>query len=66
MPDLVLPQPPAMDMGAHGLAHSLPRTAFQTISWREGSNETLSERFAAVRERHAGGSSGKARLRLEQ
>lgn len=48
------------------LAHSLPPTAFQTISWREGSNETLSGRFAAVRVRHAGGNSGKARLRPEQ
>jgi SRSO17 transposase len=49
-----------------GLAHSLPPAAFQTISWREGSNETLSGRFAAVRVRHAGGNSGKARLRPEQ
>jgi SRSO17 transposase len=48
------------------LAHALPPTAFQTISWREGSNETLSGRFAAVRVRHAGGNSGKARLRPEQ
>ncbi|WP_439672778.1 IS701 family transposase (plasmid) [Cupriavidus necator] len=48
------------------LAHSLPPTAFQMISWREGSNETLSGRFAAVRVRHAGGNSGKARLRPEQ
>jgi SRSO17 transposase len=48
------------------LAHSLPPTAFQTTSWREGSNETLSGRFAAVRVRHAGGNSGKARLRPEQ
>ena len=48
------------------LAHSLPPAAFQTISWREGSNETLSGRFAAVRVRHAGGNSGKACLRPEQ
>ncbi len=48
------------------LAHSLPSAAFQTISWREGSNATLSGRFAAVRVRHAGGNSGKARLRPEQ
>jgi SRSO17 transposase len=48
------------------LAHSLLPTAFQAISWREGSNETLSGRFAAVRVRHAGGNSGKARLRPEQ
>lgn len=48
------------------LAHSLPATAFTTLSWREGSNETLSGRFAAVRVRHAGGNTGKARPRPEQ
>ena len=48
------------------LAKSLPAQAFQTISWREGTNATLSGRFAAVRVRHAGGNSGKARLRPEQ
>lgn len=45
------------------LAMSLPAEAFQTISWREGSNSALSGRFAAVRVRHAGGNAGKARLR---
>lgn len=45
------------------LAQSLPTQAFQYVSWREGTNETLSSRFAAVRVRHAGGNSGKARLR---
>jgi SRSO17 transposase len=48
------------------LAQSLPAQAFQNISWREGSNETLSGRFAAVRVRHAGGNLGRARLRPEQ
>jgi SRSO17 transposase len=48
------------------LAHGLPGSAFQTISWRQGSNETLSGRFAAVRVRHAGGNMGKARLHPEQ
>jgi len=48
------------------LALSLPSRAFRTISWREGTNETLSGRFAAVRVRHAGGNTGKARLRPEQ
>jgi SRSO17 transposase len=48
------------------LAHALPAGAFQTIRWREGSNETLSGRFAAVRVRHAGGNMGKARLHPEQ
>jgi SRSO17 transposase len=48
------------------LAHALPANAFHTISWRQGTNEVLSGRFAAVRVRHAGGNTGKARLRPEQ
>jgi SRSO17 transposase len=44
------------------LAQALPASAFQTISWRQGTNEILSGRFAAVRVRHAGGNIGKARL----
>lgn len=48
------------------LAHALPASVFQTISWRQGTNETLSGRFAAVRVRHAGGNIGKARLHPEQ
>jgi len=48
------------------LAQHLPASAFQTISWREGTNETLSSRFAAVRVRHAGGNAGRARLHPRQ
>jgi SRSO17 transposase len=48
------------------LAQGLAPSAFHTISWREGTNETLSGRFAAVRVRHAGGNIGKARLHPEQ
>ena len=48
------------------LAQQLPASAFQTISWREGTNETLSSRFAAVRVRHAGGNAGRARLHPQQ
>lgn len=48
------------------LAHALPASAFQMISWRQGTNEILSGRFAAVRVRHAGGNMGKARLHPEQ
>jgi len=48
------------------LAHALSAKAFQTISWRQGTNEILSGRFAAVRVRHAGGNIGKARLHSEQ
>jgi SRSO17 transposase len=49
-------------MSVKALALSLPQ-AFQTIGWREGTNELLSGRFAALRVRHAGGNAGKARLR---
>ena len=48
------------------LAQSLPAQAWQMISWREGSNDTLSGRFAAARVRHAGGNAGRARLEPEQ
>ena len=50
-------------MSVKALAMSQPPQAFHTISWREGSNDTLSGRFAALRVRHAGGNTGKARLR---
>lgn len=48
------------------LALSLPDSAFHTISWREGSNERLTGRFAALRVRCAGSNVGKARLLPEQ
>ena len=48
------------------LAHSLPDSLFHTISWREGTNERLTGRFAALRVRCAGGNVGKARLLPEQ
>ena len=50
-------------MSVKTLALSLPPQSFHTISWREGTNEPLSGRFAALRVRHAGGNAGKARLR---
>ncbi len=50
-------------MSVKALALSLPAQAFKTIRWRDGSNEPLSDRFAAVRVRHAGGNAGRARLR---
>lgn len=58
--------PALQPVSVKALAQSLPSRAFRTISWREGTNETLSGRFAAVRVRHAGGNTGKARLRAEQ
>ena len=44
------------------LAQGLPDSAFHNISWREGTNERLTGRFAAVRVRCARGNVGKARL----
>lgn len=35
------------------LAHALPATSWRTVSWREGTNQTLSSRFARVRVRAA-------------
>lgn len=58
--------PARQPVSVKDLAHALPVSAFQTISWRQGTNETLSGRFAAVRVRHAGGNIGKARLHPEQ
>ncbi len=48
------------------LALGLPDSAFHNISWREGTNEPLAGRFAALRVRCAGGNVGKARLLPEQ
>jgi SRSO17 transposase len=49
-------------LSVSALAQSLPTSVWQRVSWREGSNQQLSARFAAVRVRHAGGNSGRARL----
>jgi SRSO17 transposase len=67
-------RPPVMPRRTHALrpisvkalALALAQHAWQTISWREGTNNTLSGRFAAVRVRHAGGNAGRARLQPEQ
>ena len=48
------------------LALGLPGSALHNISWREGTNERLTGRFAALRVRCAGGNVGKARLLPEQ
>lgn len=58
--------PRRQPLSVKALAHALPPSAFQTISWREGTNASLSGRFAAVRVRHAGGNVGRARLHPEQ
>jgi len=48
------------------LAQGLSESAFQNINWREGTNERLTGRFAALRVRCAGGNLGKARLLPQQ
>ena len=53
-------------LAVKALAHALPPRAFRTVRWREGTNQTLSSRFAAVRVRHAGGNVGRARLWPQQ
>ncbi len=58
--------PALQPMSVKALAQSLPERAFRNVRWRQGTNDTLSGRFAAVRVRHAGGNVGKARLRPEQ
>ena len=40
-------------ISAKALAQALPEQAWQTVTWREGGNATLSGRFAAVRVRPA-------------
>lgn len=40
-------------LSAKALAMQLPRRRFRTVTWREGSNQVLSSRFAAVRVRCA-------------
>ena len=43
----------AKPLSAKGLAETLPPQRWHTVNWREGSNATLSSRFAAVRVRAA-------------
>jgi SRSO17 transposase len=45
------PEPPRL--GVEALALSLPKHAWRTITWREGTNEKLKSRFARVRVRAA-------------
>ena len=40
-------------VSAKALATTLPKEAWRDVSWREGSNQTLTSRFAAVRIRPA-------------
>lgn len=48
------------------LARALPETAYQVITWREGTNESLRSRFAAVRIRTAYKDYWRSTLRPEE
>jgi SRSO17 transposase len=48
------------------LAMSLPESAYQTVRWREGTNDTLTSRFAAVRVRTAHKDYWRSTLRPEE
>ena len=48
------------------LALSLPKRAWRTVTWREGTAETLSSRFARVRVRAAHRDDQRSDLRLEE
>lgn len=52
-----------LPLNVKALARTLPAEAYRQVVWREGINEALRGRFAAVRVRHAGGNVGRARLR---
>jgi len=56
-----MPRHTCQPISVKALAQSLPESAFQNISWREGSNERLTGRSAALRVR-----GGKAQLHPEQ
>src|SRR5258708_5639582 len=56
------PKPPRVSVEA--LALSLPKHAWRTITWREGTNEKLQSRFARVRA-HAAPIRGEARFAEE-
>jgi SRSO17 transposase len=49
-------------LSVKALARALTGSAYQTVRWREGTNQILSCRFATVRVRHA----GRARLWPQQ
>jgi SRSO17 transposase len=51
-------------LSVDGLAHSLPKKAWRTITWRDGSNAKLRSRFACVRV-HAAPIRGEARFAEE-
>ena len=54
--------PERQPVNLRALAMQLPEQAWQQVCWRQGSNAALSNRFAAVRVRCAGGNKGRARL----
>ncbi len=58
--------PGHMPVSIKALALSLPKSAYQTVSWREGTNDTLTSRFAAIRVRTAYKDYWRSTLRPEE
>jgi SRSO17 transposase len=58
--------PGHMPVSIKELAMSLPESAYQTVSWREGTNAPLTSRFAAVRVRTAYKDYWRSTLRPEE
>ncbi len=52
-PSLVRRNPAHKPLSAKALAQALPESAWQTVTWREGTNAPLASRFAAIRVRPA-------------
>jgi SRSO17 transposase len=52
-PSLMRRRPDHKPLSARALARELPADAWQSVTWREGTNEELASRFAAVRVRPA-------------
>jgi SRSO17 transposase len=58
--------PGHMPVSVKELAMSLPESAYQAVSWREGTNDTLTSRFATVRVRTAYKDYWRSTLRPEE
>ncbi len=65
-PSLMRRTPDHKPLSAKALAESLPAEAWQTVTWREGTNADLVSRFAAVRLRPASRDYKRAEPRAEE
>ena len=65
-PSLLRRSPDCKPVSAKALAEQLPDEAWQTITWREGTNVDLTSRFAAVRLRPASRDYNRSEPRAEE